>query len=138
VKGRNGEDVALDVLAPGGAAAPLAPAEFLELAGERVQSEHTRRAYRASFKDLVAFLEVPDEGVSGAHPMARSTEVANLLPPGESSAWEGQFEAVNQIARVYGYWSGGAAPPLLECALWRTTQWRSVTSAPRLASALFP
>ncbi len=85
MRGRDGEDIADvadiagDVLALGGAAAPLGPAELLELAGERVRSEHTRRAYRASFKELAVFLEAPDEGAALSALLAAGSRGAQAL-----------------------------------------------------------
>ncbi len=60
---RDREDVAPgDVLAAPSWSAPLEPGELLALAGERVRSEHSRRAYRDGFKALAAFLGAADEG----------------------------------------------------------------------------
>ncbi|HET9211217.1 MAG TPA: hypothetical protein VFR03_12500 [Thermoanaerobaculia bacterium] len=39
--------------------------------------------------------------------MARSPQVAGLLPAGEAGAWSARFERVEQIARAYRSWSEG-------------------------------
>jgi integrase/recombinase XerC len=66
-------------LVPAWAAAPLAPAELLALAGEGVRSEHTRRAYRAGFRALAAFLGVDDEGAAIAALLAAGNRGAQAL-----------------------------------------------------------
>jgi integrase/recombinase XerC len=66
-------------LAPAWAAAPLQAAELLALAGERVRSEHSRRAYRDGFKALAAFLGVPDEGAALSALLGAGSRGAQVL-----------------------------------------------------------
>jgi integrase/recombinase XerC len=71
----SGEDLAL---APGGNPfAALTPAEILAVAGERVTSEHSRRAYRAGLAALAAHLGAPDPGAALAALLAAGSAGAH-------------------------------------------------------------
>jgi hypothetical protein len=61
------------------AAAPLAPAELLDLAGEGVRSEHTRSAYADGFRALAEFPGVADERAAVAALLAADNRGAQAL-----------------------------------------------------------
>jgi integrase/recombinase XerC len=118
----SGENEAASGAAGGGeelvavwAAAPLAAAEILALAGEGVRSEHTRRAYTAGFRALAAFLGVPDEraalntllaaGSRGAQALVlrfRQSLVARELAPATINLRLAALASAVRLARLSG------------------------------------